>query len=222
LKPLTIDITTVVSSPFEENSYIFRISSENACLIVDPGLEPEKIIVKMDKMEVAPVAILVTHGHSDHIAGNGALKQRWPHCPIVVGRAEAPKLTDPDLNLSSAFGVPMASPAADVLVDDGDIYEAGGIRLKVLSIPGHSLGHVVYQIEGCDPAIVFVGDVIFRGSVGRTDFPDGDFQQLYQGIRDKLFTLSDETLLYPGHGSETTVGHEKKTNPFVGQRARTR
>jgi glyoxylase-like metal-dependent hydrolase (beta-lactamase superfamily II) len=166
-------------------------------------------------MGVLPNAILITHGHSDHIAGNAALKQRWPDCPIVVGKAEAAKLIDPDLNLSAMFGLPMVSPAADATVSDGDTYEAAGMCIKVLEIPGHSAGHVVYQIEGAQPAIVFVGDVIFAGSVGRTDFPDGDFDRLAQGIRDKLFTLPDETILYPGHGPSTTVGREKRSNPFV-------
>jgi glyoxylase-like metal-dependent hydrolase (beta-lactamase superfamily II) len=189
-------------------------------LVVDPGLEPEKIIGYLDKLGIEPAAILVTHGHSDHIGGNEALKERWPACPIVIGKAESRKLTDPDLNLSSMFGIPIISPPADVTVVEGDIYEAAGFCLKILEIPGHSAGHVAYQIKDCDPPILLVGDVIFAGSVGRTDFPDGDFKQLAQGIREKLFSLPDDTILYSGHGPSTTVGKEKRSNPFVGDRVR--
>ena len=98
----------------------------------------------------------------------------------------------------------------------GTSYQAAGMELTVLAMPGHSAGHVVYLWQAGTPPLAFVGDVIFAGSVGRTDFPDGDFQQLARGIRDKLFTLPDATLLYAGHGPPTTVGRERKTNPFVG------
>jgi hydroxyacylglutathione hydrolase len=218
LKPHNIDITSIVSFPFEENSFIVRIPLRNDCLVLDPGLEPQKILGYLDKIGIKPAAILITHGHSDHIAGNEALKERWPDCPIVIGKTESPKLTNPRQNLSAMFGLPITSPPADVTVVEGDVYEAAGMRLKILEIPGHSTGHVVYQIEDCEPPILFVGDVIFAGSVGRTDFPDGDFEQLAQGIREKLFTLPDDAILYPGHGPSTTVGEEKRTNPFVGDR----
>ena len=111
-----------------------------------------------------------------------------------------PKLGDPWLNLSAGFGTPLVSPPADVTVKDGDAYEAAGFEWQVRSIPGHTAGHVVYLWEGQEPPIVFVGDVIFAGSIGRTDFPDGDHRQLVLGIRSKLFTLPDETILLPGHG----------------------
>lgn len=216
MKSTIIDITSIISFPFEENSFVVRLPSRKECLVVDPGLEPEKIIGYLDKMGIELAAILITHGHSDHIAGNEALKERWPECPIVIGKVESSKLIDPRLNLSAMFGLPMTSPPADVTVVEGDVYEAAGFRVKILEIPGHSAGHVVFQIEDCAPPIIFVGDVIFAGSVGRTDFPDGDFKQLAQGIREKLFTLPDDAILYPGHGSCTTVGKEKRTNPFVG------
>lgn len=216
MNPTNIDITSIISFPFEENSFILRQIARKDCLVVDPGLEPKKIIEHLDRVGIELSAILVTHGHSDHIAGNAALKKRWPNCQIVIGKDEAPKLTDPDLNLSAAFGLPMKSPPADVLVQDGDFYNSAGFRLKILHLPGHSIGHVAYQIEDCSPTIVFVGDIIFAGSVGRTDFADGDFKQLARGIHEKLFILSDDTILYPGHGSATTVGKEKRTNPFVG------
>ncbi len=213
-----LELTTIVSRPFEQNTYVARLADRSQCVVVDPGLEPGNIIRYVDEHNMVPDAIFVTHGHSDHIGGNAALKKRWPDCPLVVSATDAPKLTDPWLNLSAGFGVPLVSPAADVMVNNGDVYEAAGCQWQVRAIPGHSAGHVVYLWEGDGPALVFVGDVIFAGSIGRTDFPDGDQRELVLGIRAKLFTLPDDTILLPGHGPATTVGEEKQTNPFVGLR----
>lgn len=210
-----LQIDRIVSAGFEENTFVARLQPRTDCLVVDPGLEPQKTLAYLDEHRLTPAAILNTHGHGDHIGGNGALKERWPQCPLVIGRADAQKLVDPDLNLSAAFGFSVVSPAADMQVDQGSRFSAAGFDLEVLAIPGHSVGHVVYLWRGQEPYVVFVGDVIFFGSIGRTDFPDGDFNQLVAGIREKLYTLPDATRLLPGHGPATTVGREKRTNPFV-------
>ena len=213
-----ITLTCIVSAPFEENTFVVRKKSRKDCFVVDPGLEPQRTINFLEKNGLTPASLLITHGHSDHIGGNQALKDRWPDCPLVIGRGDADKLTDPRSNLSAAFGANLVSPPADVLLDDGQVYETAGFKLNVLEIPGHSSGHVVYHWADHSPQIVLVGDVIFAGSIGRTDFPDGSFEDLAAGIHKKLFTLPDDTILYPGHGPSTTVGQEKQTNPFVGLR----
>jgi glyoxylase-like metal-dependent hydrolase (beta-lactamase superfamily II) len=134
---------------------------------------------------------------------------------LVIGAGDAGKLISPRSNLSAIFGLPVTSPPADVTVEEGNVYSAAGFDLEVLAIPGHSTGHVVFLWKTHDPHIAFVGDVIFAGSIGRTDFPDGDFEALAEGIRTKLYTLPDSTILYSGHGPATTVGKEKRHNPFV-------
>jgi len=212
-------VISVVSAPFEENAYIAYFDGRSDCLVLDPGFEPEKILGVLEQLDRKPALILNTHGHSDHIAGNEAMKSRWPDCPLVIGRRDEPKLSDPRQNLSAPFGFRITSPAADRLVDEGDVIEAAGFEFLVREIPGHSIGHVVFIHAASEPTVVFGGDVLFRGSVGRTDFPDGDFEQLAHGIRAKLFTLPDDTLVYPGHGPPTTVGEEKRNNPFVGSGA---
>lgn len=211
----TLQIACIVSAGFQQNTFVAQLLPRTDCLVLDPGLEPEKTIAYLDEHGLAPAAILNTHGHADHIGGNRALKERWPECPLVIGRADAAKLVDPNWNLSAAFGFSVVSPPADVQVDQGDRYSAAGFDLEVLAIPGHSPGHVAYLWRGQEPYIAFVGDIIFRGGIGRTDFPDGDHEQLLAGIRAKLYTLPDATRLLPGHGPATTVGHEKRTNPFV-------
>lgn len=210
-------IAVIVSMPFAENTYVANLPGRNDCVVFDPGLEPDKIFEYLDSNRLEPAAILNTHGHGDHIAGNEAMKQRWPDAPLVIGRQEAAKLTDPMLNLSGMLdGVGIVSPSADVMLDDGDVYEAAGFRFDVLFTPGHSSGHIVFLDRQHRPHILFGGDVLFQGSIGRTDFPGCSFDELARSIHGKLFTLPDDTIVLSGHGEPTTIGHEKKTNPFVG------
>ncbi|HCK40936.1 MAG: MBL fold metallo-hydrolase [Planctomycetaceae bacterium] len=209
-------ILPIVSTLFEENAYLAYFEGRQDCLVFDPGLEPDKILTEIDQRELLPAAILCTHGHSDHIAGNAALKSRWPDCPLVIGAGDAAKLTDPIANLSAGFGVELVSPVADQLVHEGDVLDLAGFRLEVRETPGHSSGHVVFLALGLSPLQVFGGDVLFAGSVGRTDFPGCSFEVLKKSIYDKLFPLADDTIVLPGHGSATTIGAEKQRNPFVG------
>jgi len=211
-----LKVATIVSQMFMENAYAAHLEGSGECFLVDPGLEPARIIEYLEEQQLVPVAILNTHGHSDHIGGNGAVKRRWPDCTLMIGQGDAPKLTDPMQNLSGPFGMELVSPAADETVTDGGRRTIAGVDLRVLETPGHSAGHVVYVYEGAGPWIVFVGDVIFQGSVGRHDFPDGNLKQLVESIHQKLFTMPDDTILLPGHGPATTVGEEKQENPFVG------
>lgn len=209
-------LKVVVSQPFAENTYIAQLAGRSDCLIVDPGMDPESILEYLTTERLQPAAILNTHGHADHIAGNEALKRCWPDCPLVIGTDDAEKLGDPAKNLSQPFGLSMTSPPADVLVNQGDRYSAAGFDLEVLLTPGHCVGHVVFLWKGIDPWHVFGGDVLFREGIGRTDFPDGDTAALVDSIHKKLFVLPDETIIFPGHGEPTTIGHEKQHNPFVG------
>lgn len=211
------DLARVVSAPFDENTYVIWLNGRNDCLVIDPGFGPEEILALLDEKQLVPAGILNTHGHSDHIAGNEALKQRWPDCPLIVGQGDHLKLTDAQLNLSARYGRAIISPPADRIVSDGEQIAAAGLDLEVRAVPGHSAGHVVFVWKAAAPYLVFVGDVIFQGSVGRADFYDGDMDLLTAGIRAKLFDLPDDTILLPGHGPATTVGREKKTNPYVAE-----
>lgn len=211
-----LQLSKVISAPFDENTYIAHMKGRDDCIIFDPGFDPDAIVDYLEQRGLLPAAILCTHGHSDHIAGNAMLKDRWPKAPLVIGVGDAYKLTDPAGNLSAAFGASLVSPPADRTVDEPEQFEAAGITLEVLATPGHSAGHVVFLCRQVEPWHVFGGDVLFRGSVGRTDFPDGDFDSLRASIHDKLFTLPDDTIVLPGHGPATDVGREKRSNPFVG------
>lgn len=209
-------VECVVSAPFTENTYIFYRPEGAACVVFDPGMQPGRIVSFLDEKSLTPAAILCTHGHPDHIAGNRTLKERWPATPLVIGEGDRVKLTDPGENLSASFGMPMQSPDADATVRGGDVYQAADFRWRVLDTPGHSSGHVTFVLEESDQTHVVCGDVLFSGSVGRTDFPDGDTGTLRESIHSQLFTLPDDAIVYPGHGPQTTIGREKETNPFVG------
>ena len=212
---MPIQIVTVESQPFAENSYVVWRDGSDQAFVIDPGFEPELIQEVLDDRGLKLVAIVNTHGHVDHIAGNAAMKDAYPDAPILIGTGDARMLTDADFNMSAAFGMPVVSPQADQLVSEGDKLTVAGIELEVFDIPGHSPGHVVYLIRETKPFTVLGGDVLFRGSVGRTDFPGGSFELLKSGIVAKLWPLPPDTVVYPGHGPVTTVGQERKSNPFL-------
>jgi hydroxyacylglutathione hydrolase len=219
-------VVRIESLPFAQNTYIVRrpagfsaadgaAADPAACLVIDPGFEPEAIVSWIERERLEPAAILLTHGHSDHIAGNAAVRRRWPTLPIMIGQNDAAKLGDAAANLSAPFGLPLVSPPADRLLVDGETLEVGGFMLGVREIPGHSIGHVVFVLAEAAPQVVLGGDVLFREGIGRSDFPDGDAAALAAGIRHGLYTLPDDTLVLPGHGGPTTIGHERRHNPFV-------
>ncbi|MBX3432450.1 MAG: MBL fold metallo-hydrolase [Pirellulales bacterium] len=218
MKHPRLDVRTVVSPLFEENAFIIAAPGSEECVVVDPGLDPEGILAEVEELGRRPAAILNTHGHADHIAGNGPLKAQWPGCPLVIGRGDASKLTDPVENLSAGYGIPVTSPPADQLVDDGDVLELAGVRWTVRDTPGHSRGHVAFLALDESPIVVLGGDVLFAGSIGRSDFPDSDPAALFASIRQVLFKLPDDSIVLSGHGPPTTIGREKRTNPFVGER----
>lgn len=217
MKYPVFNLARIVSAPFDENTYVFWLKGRSDCLVVDPGFQPERILAFLDEQKIEPAAILNTHGHSDHIAGNDAMKRQWPDCPLIIGSGDAPKLIDAELNLSARYGRAITSPPADRTVNEGDQISAAGFDLEVREVPGHSAGHVIFVWAKNTPSLAFVGDVIFQGSVGRTDFDDGDMEQLTAGIRSRVFDLPDDTALLPGHGSATTVGIEKRTNPYLAE-----
>ncbi len=212
---MRVRVHTLESEPFAENSYVVRAEGASEAFVVDPGFEPDAILDFLRRNGLSLEAIVNTHGHVDHIAGNRALKEAHPAAPVIIGHGDAAMLTDPLLNLGALFGFDVTSPPADRLVAEGDALTVAGIPLEVREIPGHSPGHVVYLIRGTEPMIVLGGDVLFQGGIGRTDFPGGSFEQLAAGIRGKLWPLPDGAKVFPGHGPPTTIGEEKRTNPFV-------
>ena len=213
--PASLNIATVVSVPFDENTYIVWKAGDTRAIVIDPGLQPAEILAVLNQQKLQLQAIWLTHGHADHIAGNGALKRRYPEVPILVHPLDEAKLTDPWQNLSAQFGLELVSPPADRLIYEGELLEVGGIKWRVAYLPGHCRGHVVFISEGLEPTVVLAGDTLFNGSVGRSDFPDGNAADLMKGIREKLYTLPDSTLILPGHGPSSTVGDEKESNPYV-------
>ncbi len=210
----SLEIQTIVSMPFDQNTYIVWQSGGSEAVVIDPGLEPDLILDFLREQGLTTKAILNTHGHADHIGGNAIMKSVFPDAPLIIGTREAAMLTDAEANLSAPFGMPITSPPADRTVNEGETVEAAGLTFEVYDVPGHSPGHVVFVVRGT-PCRVFGGDVLFRGGIGRFDFPGGSEAQLLDGIRKKLFTMPADTVVYPGHGPVTTVGHEMKTNPYL-------
>lgn len=198
-----------------ENTYVFYRWDSRECVIVDPGIGPQNLINYIKRENLTPVAILVTHGHYDHIGGIPDICKEWPDVKVLISELDLYKLTDPKSNLSRSMGYPIVVPQADILVQDKQMLNIAGIGAQAVWVPGHSRGHMIYLVPSEDRILAFSGDVIFAGSIGMTEFVDGDFNQLVQGIELSILPLPDETVILPGHGKITTVINEKRTNPWL-------
>jgi glyoxylase-like metal-dependent hydrolase (beta-lactamase superfamily II) len=204
----------LVLGDLQTNCYV--VGADEAatdCLVIDPGAGPEELIELLQRQSLHPTATILTHGHADHIVGVAALRHEFPHMRVYIHRLDAPMLGDAQANLSVFIDMVFTTEPADVLLEDGDIVEQAGIKLWVLHTPGHTRGGIcLYEPQ---EGLVFAGDTLFAGSVGRADFAGGDENQLIESIRTKLLTLPDSTVVYPGHGMRTTIGREKRANPYL-------
>ena len=212
MNPGIIEVTTVVSDGFGENGYVVRCEATGDYVVIDPGNRIDLFEATLLRAGRAPAGILLTHAHVDHIEGVAALK-RATGAPIWLHADDRP-LYDAALGQASMFGMRIdPPPPPDQVWLHGEVYRFGSCELEVRHVPGHAPGHVV--LYSAAAGVAFVGDVVFAGSIGRTDLPGGDFQTLISGIRAQVLTLPDDTELFPGHGPATTVARERATNPFL-------
>ncbi|MGB9836099.1 MAG: MBL fold metallo-hydrolase [Candidatus Saccharicenans sp.] len=200
----------LIVGPLETNCYLYFCPETRDCAIIDPGAEAERIFPVVTELNLKPVLILNTHGHVDHIGANVEVKERY-HIPIALHSADLPMLEE---NVQLEFGLMLGakpSPPPDRLLADGDEIKIGKTVLKVIHTPGHTPGSVCFYADG----LLFSGDTLFCGGVGRTDLPGGSWKQLAQSLRSRVLVLPDETVVLPGHGPKTTIGEEKESNPFL-------
>jgi len=211
-----IPVSVFTFSPFEENTYVISTQNKN-CIIFDPGCyfatEEQQLKAYIEDKKLNPVLLINTHAHLDHIFGNAFVHKTWGLLPRIH-RDELPMLQNAP-QISQAYGLQFteASPEPDVFLEEGDRIELDGTGMIAILTPGHSIASLSFYnaLEG----YLIAGDVLFRESIGRTDLPGGDYDTLINGIREKLFVLPDDTIVYPGHGPKTTIGYEKRNNPFL-------
>lgn len=201
-------IIGLVTGPVQENCYL--IWKEDFLLIVDPGAEAARLIAEIEKTGAKPAAILLTHTHYDHIGAVDHLRDYY-QIPVYVSPLEQEWLSDPMKNLSGRHPElgPITARPAEIELELKE-YEIAGMSFKVVATPGHSIGSVIFIFD----KFVVSGDALFKGSIGRTDLPTGNLEQLLTSIQTQLFVLPNQMAVYPGHGEPTTIEIEKRTNPF--------
>jgi len=212
-------IRQMALGPIQANCFILGCEKSRQAAVIDPGDDADRILTSLAGDRLTAVQIINTHGHFDHVGANKRLKETTG-ADILIHRADAPMLNQLSAT-AAAWGLAAEnSPSADRLLEDGDTIAFGSHRLKVLHTPGHTTGGICLYVEFTQAdaiqKAIFVGDTLFAGSIGRTDFPGGNFDTLINSIRTKLFNLDDEVKVYPGHMGNTTIGVEKRTNPFCG------
>jgi len=200
------------TGPIQTNTYIVGDSESGQAAVVDPGGHVGAILSALDRHGLECRAIVNTHAHFDHVGGNAELKKRTG-AELYIHAQEEPFLKGLR-SQALLFGMSVEdSPPADQRVAEGDVIEVGNLQLKVLDTPGHSPGSISLVVEG--EGRILVGDLVFQGSVGRTDLPGGSMDTLVRSVREKIFVYPDDTRLFPGHGPATTVGRERRGNPFL-------
>ena len=210
-----MEIHTFELGSFQVSAYVVIEGDE--AMIVDAPDGADEIIAFCDRGKIVPRVLVNTHGHVDHIFANAAMKEHWNDLAIAIGAGDAAMLGSPTKNLSVLLMSWIKSPKADRLLADGDTIEVGPAKFRVLATPGHTPGGISLH---CPEAangrgVVFTGDALFAGGIGRTDFPGGDYDLLLKSIRERLLTLPPDTLMYPGHGPASTIGEELRSNPFL-------
>lgn len=195
---------------FMENTYILLDQDQCLSAVVDPGTINADLINAISSTGSLDMIIL-THGHGDHMAAISEYTALYPEAKIIASSDEKRFLTDPELNNSKSIAGKEVAVEADIYVEDGQVIKFGTHDLRFIKTPGHTPGGMCIYTEG----LLFSGDTLFRLSVGRTDLAEADTESLMESISNKLYSLPDETLVYPGHGPETTIGLEKRMNPFV-------
>ena len=207
-------INRLVLGDFQTNCYVVRADEDAMdCLVVDTGLDGRGLMTFLDQQQLVPTAVVLTHGHADHIVGLQSVRDGYPQIKVYIHKLDAGMLTDAETNLSILTGVPFSTAAADCLLEDGDTVTEAGITLEVLHTPGHTPGGICLYAQ--QEGVLFAGDTLFADGVGRTDFPGGDSRQLIESIQSKLLGLPDETVVHPGHAMRTTIGRERAHNPFL-------
>jgi len=202
-------------TPFEQNCTLLWCQHTGQAAIVDPGGDEERILAAIREEGVTPVKILLTHGHIDHVGGAAALAERLG-IPVLGPHPDDAFLFDALPEQARMFGLPMAAPfRPEQWLDQGEHVTLGERVLDVIHCPGHTPGHIVYY--DADAGLAQVGDVLFKGAIGRTDFPRGKHRDLIDSIRNRLFPLGDAIRFIPGHGPMSTFGAERRSNPFVGE-----
>jgi len=199
-------IKTVTVGPLESNCYLAGDDLTKEIFIIDPGADYEIIKGIIDKDGLKPKAVINTHGHGDHIGANKEFG-----IPVWIHRLDADFLTDPSKNLSGAFGFLLKTKTASRLLEDGDALSMGKYKLEVIHTPGHTPGSICLKGDG----VIFTGDTLFCQGIGRTDFAYGSEEDIMCSIKERLFTLDDDYIIYPGHGPSSTIGNEKLYNPFI-------
>lgn len=203
-------VETFTFGELRQNAYLVLEDEHKVGVVIDPGVHPRPLINRIEEAGTRLAAILLTHGHWDHISGVGELKGAFD-APIYLHEADG-ELYRRVVEQAEFFGFHAEpKPPPDYALKDGDVVEAGPFRFDVLHTPGHTRGGVSYKIGDA----VFVGDTIFAGGIGRTDLPGGSHEQLLESICQRILTLDDSVTLYPGHGPPTTVGAERTSNPFL-------
>ncbi len=203
-------VRSYVLGDFATNCYLVWSGATRRAMVIDPGGDAADVLAEIRREHLSLATIVNTHGHADHIIGNAALV-RATGAPVAIGAGDAPMLTRAAANLSLLLGREITSPPPDRLLRQGDALDLGDLRFTVRETPGHTPGGISLVGEG----MAFAGDTLFAGGIGRTDLPGGDESVLLSSIRRELLSLSDETLVYPGHGEATTIGEERIGNPFL-------